>query len=289
MTDSFIMTNEVTDKEKQQLAAVEANWCAAWKSLGSVPTPPHSVVEDTDECVRIYTPGGPDMLLNIILRYRVAESFASTDLERAIAPFRTHALPFQWWQTANGSSPDLSRALRLLGMAPWGKATALTHPQADRQPPAQVPQHPRAIIRNIPLQNQMGRMRALEVICTVFSVPQEYMARWCTINPRFQMYLAELRGQPVAAMGVLLDNNAVGLYHVATRSRYRRQGIAARMIVQALQDAKASGATLGVLTATPDGQPLYEQLGYQTCGVIEQWMPGTALLSELYYGAGRQR
>jgi hypothetical protein len=50
----------------------------------------------------------------------------------------------------------------------------------------------------------------------------------------------------------------------------------------------AEGATLGVLTATPDGQPLYEQLGYRTCGVIEQWMPANALLSQLYYGMGRQ-
>jgi GNAT superfamily N-acetyltransferase len=139
------------------------------------------------------------------------------------------------------------------------------------------------------MQDTEGRARALEVICTVFSVPPEYMSRWCTINPSFRIYLAELEGQPVAAMGLLQDGHVAGLYHVATLSRYRRQGIAARMIVQGLQEAQAQGATLGVLTATPDGQPLYEQLGYRACGVIEQWMPGGSLLSQIYYGSLRSQ
>lgn len=274
--------------EKQQLAAVEANWCAAWKSLGSVSTPPRSVVEDTAEWVRVYTPGGRDMLLNIVLRFRAHTPLHQADLERVIAPYRYYGLPFQWWQTLGSAPPGLSRALRRLGMYPWGNATAMTLPLHGWKPPARVRQHPHISVRSVPLEDQEGRQRALEVICTVFSVPQEYMARWCTINPCFRIYLAELEGQPVAAMGLLQEGNVAGLYHVATRSHYRRQGIAARMIVQGLQEAQAQGATLGVLTATPDGQPLYEQLGYRTCGVIEQWMPGGALLNQLYYGASHQ-
>ncbi|HEY7127428.1 MAG TPA: GNAT family N-acetyltransferase [Ktedonobacterales bacterium] len=274
--------------EKQQLAAVEANWCAAWKSLSSVRKAPRSVVEDTAEWVRVYTPNGPDMLLNIILRFRAHAPLQQSDLERAIAPYRQHGLPFQWWQTLESSPPGLSQALRRLGMYPWGNATAMTLPLDGWQPPARVLQNPRVTIRNVPMKDQAGRASALEVICTVFSVPPEYMSRWCTINPCFRIYLAELEGRPVAAMALLQDGDVAGLYHVATRSRYRRQGIAARMIVQGLQEAMAEGATLGVLTATPDGQPLYEQLGYRTCGVIEQWMPANALLSQLYYGMGRQ-
>ena len=272
---------------KQQLDAVEANWCAAWMALGAVEEPPHSLVEDTPEWVRVYTPGGPDLLLNIILRFQPQGPLNTAALERAIAPYRDYGLPFQWWLTPNDSPPMLARELRRLGMYPWGNAVAMALPLDGWTPPTRVRQHPQVSVRQVPFQDEPGRWRALEVICKVFSVAKVPMARWCTINPRFHIYLAELEGRPAAAMALLHAGEAAGLYHVATLSQFRRQGIAARMIVQGLQDAAAEGARLAVLTATPEGQPLYESLGYRTCGVIEQWMPGGALLSDLYYGRGR--
>ncbi len=273
----------MTDDEKQQLAAVEANWCAAWKSLSSVRKAPRSVVEDTAEWVRVYTPNGPDMLLNIILRFRAHASLQQSDLERAIAPYRQYGLPFQWWQTLDSSSPPgLSQALRRLGMYPWGNAKAMAMPLDDWQPPAKIHLHRQARVRQASLDDEEGRWRALDVICTVFGVPRGPMGRWCSINPCFRIYLAELNDQPAAAMALLQDGEVAGLYHVATLPAYRRQGIAARMIVQGLQEAQAQGARLAVLTATPEGEHLYKMLGYEACGAIEQWMPGGALLSKLY-------
>ena len=268
----------------QALDAVEANWCAAWLTLGAVDAPPRSVAEDTSEWVRIITPEGPDLLLNNILRFRPNGPVTARAVERVIAPYRTYRLPFQWWLTPHGNPPGLAGELRRLGMYPWGNAKGMALPLDGWQPPARVRLHRQVHVREVPMEDDEGRWRALHVICTVFGVPRGPMARWCSINPCFRIYLAEVDGQPAAAMALLPQGEIAGLYHVATLSAYRRQGIAGRMIVQGLQEAQQQGARLAVLTATPEGEHLYESLGYEHCGVIEQWMPGGALLSKLYYG-----
>lgn len=270
--------------KKQQLDAVEANWCAAWMALGSIDEPPRSQVEDTQEWVRIVTPDGPDLLLNNILRFQPREPITTESVERAIAPYRRHHLPFQWWLTPHGNPPGLVSELRKLGMYPWGNATAMALSLDGWEPPSQVQQHQQVTVRNVPIEDTEGRWRALDVICRVFGVPRSSMAHWCSLNPCFRIYLAELEEKPAAAMALLPDGEVAGLYHVATLNEYRHRGIAARMIVQGLLEARKQGATIAVLTATPEGQHLYETLGYQICGVIEQWMPGGALLSKLYYG-----
>ena len=274
---------EAMDK-RRLLEAVEANWCAAWMALGAVGEPSRSLVEENKEWVRVVTPDGPDLLLNIILRFQPTGPVTTEMVEQAIAPYRKYHLPFQWWLTLHTNPPGLVGELRRLGLYPWGNATAMALPLDGWQPPAKVHQHPRADVRLLPMDDEEGRWRGLEIICQVFGVPRSSMAHWCSRNPRFRFYLAELDGQPAAAMALLLDGEQAGLYHVATLSEYRRRGIAARMIVQGLLEARDQGARLAVLTATPEGQHLYEMLGYQTCGVIEQWMPGGALLSKLYYG-----
>jgi GNAT superfamily N-acetyltransferase len=270
--------------QAERLAAVEANWCAAWMTLGAITTPPRTLVENTAEWVRVVTPDGPDLLLNNILRFQPSGPVNAQVIERAIAPYRKYHLPFQWWLTPHGNPPGLAEGLRRLGMYPWGNAKAMAMPLGGWQPPVRVHLHPSVTVRNVPLEDEEGRGRALEVICTVFSVPRRPMARWCSVNPCFRIYLAELGDHPAAAMALLADGDVAGLYHVATLDEYRRQGIAARMIAQGLQEAQDQGARLAVLTATPAGEHLYESLGYEPCGMIEQWMPGGSLLTKIYYG-----
>lgn len=52
------------------------------------------------------------------------------------------------------------------------------------------------------------------------------------------------------------------LMNVYTRERYRRQGIAARMVEMLIREARGRGATEISLDATESGRPLYERLGF---------------------------
>lgn len=261
--------------------AVEDNWCAAWLSLGAVRMPPLTHAEQTHECVRVYTPGAPEMLLNMMIRYHSQSEVGIIDIERTIEPYRRHRLPFQWWLTLGSEPAGLRQGLRALGMQSWGGATSMVLDLAgweSRYPP------PGSHVRVGRVATSEDARAALRVICDVFFVPSAPMARWTIENPAFQVYCAHLGGRLVAALATLRQGTTVGVYHVATLAGARRRGIAGNLLVYALREAQRDGCTLSTLTATPEARHLYEQLGYRTCGTIEQWIPGPALTNALLHG-----
>jgi ribosomal protein S18 acetylase RimI-like enzyme len=125
---------------------------------------------------------------------------------------------------------------------------------------------------------------ALQVICAVFFVPREPMARWTTLNPETHIYLAYLDGKPACALATLQQNGVVGIYHVATLPFARRRAIAGNLLIMALRDAIEAGCSVATLTATPEARHLYERLGFRTCGLLEQWVPGHELTRSLVSG-----
>ena len=88
----------------------------------------------------------------------------------------------------------------------------------------------------------------------------------------------------VSALTTLVSGESVGVSNVATLAGARRRGIAGNLMRYALQDARREGCRLATLTATPEARRLYEQLGFRACGVIEQWLPGYRLMSQLMGG-----
>jgi GNAT superfamily N-acetyltransferase len=260
--------------------AVEASWCAAWASLGAVRTQPPSYVDATAEYLRVCTPGMPEMLVNTVLRY--AGPVSANDVERVIAPYRRYHLPFQWWLTLGEEPRGLRDELHRLRMQSCGTATCMALPLDSWQPPdptlGALPQE-----RAGRVSGAEGRV-AHEIICEVFYVPFAPMARWTTENPAFQLYLTSLADRPVSALATLRDGETVGVYHVATLPGYRRRGLAGRLLALALSEARASGARLATLTATPEAHMLYESLGFVTCGLIEQWIPSADLMARLRQG-----
>lgn len=263
------------EKLGQQARAVEDNWCAAWMTLGASTAQPPTLVSDTAEYVRVWTPGAPEMLLNIVLRYASRRPVEQDDIEQVIAPFRAHRLPFQWWLTLGLDPAGLRDRLRRLGMQSFGGATSMSLALDSSWSP-QFPA-PAPGTRLARLSNTRELREALDVVCDVFYVPRAPMARWTVENPAFDLYGAERQGRIVAALATLRVGPVVGVYHVATSPLARRRGLAGNLLMLALRDAQASGCTLATLTATPEARHLYAQLGFLSCGTIEQWVPGPEL------------
>ena len=263
---------------------VEGSWCAAWASLGTVATPPRTLVEDSPAMLRVITPGAPETLLNIILRYSAAAPVTRAEVERAIAPYRTERLPFQWWLTPGDEPPGLREQLRGLGMQTWGGATAMTLDLAGWRPPRALPPVERGVAVGL-VASPRDAHEALEVICEVFYVPVAPMARWTTENATMRVYLARRsNGAAVSAMGMQCHAGVAGISNVATLPEARRRGIGSAMMVRALEDARDAGCAIAALTATPEARRLYESLGFGACGVIEQWAPGHELTLALSHG-----
>lgn len=263
------------EKLGQQARAVEENWCAAWMTLGAVQAHPPTLVDDTPDFVRVYTPGAPEMLLNIVMRYASARPVEHDDIEQVIAPFRAARLPFQWWLTLGQEPVGLRDRLRHLGMQSFGGATAMTLALDAAWSPGYP--SPAPATRLAHLTDPRELREALDVVCDVFYVPPSPMARWTSDNPAFDLYGAQRQGRVVAALATLRVGSVVGVYHVATAVPARRRGLAGNLLILALREAQAAGCTLATLTATPEARHLYEQLGFKTCGTIEQWVPGPEL------------
>ena len=58
---------------------------------------------------------------------------------------------------------------------------------------------------------------------------------------------------------------------VLTRPDYRRMGFAQRLVQAALERSVALNIESVKLDATPEGQPLYEKLGFKTEQIVERW------------------
>ena len=264
---------------------VELNWRAAWASLRDVPANPPTLVDDTPDCLRVYTPGAPDSLLNLVMGYSpptpTATPVSRDDIEQVIAPYRRERLPMQWWLMRGGEPEGLREQLLALGMESWGGAAAMAMPLGVWRAPTPTPPANIAIRR---ATTDDARAAALSVICDVFYTPAQPMARWTTENPRFTLYLASMGARPVAALATFLHARVAGVYHVATLANARRRGIAGALLALALREAQAAGATQATLTATPEARRLYEQVGFVVCGVMEQWAPSHRLAFSLVHG-----
>jgi GNAT superfamily N-acetyltransferase len=261
----------VLDEVTRLALAVEANWCAAWTTLASVRSDRLTLVDDTPDYLRVCTPGIAEMLVNIVIRYRGPLPVTATDLDRVTAPYREHQLPYQWWLTFGCEPPGLREQMRRLGMISYGGIPSMALDLASWQPPA----HATGALQGVTIARATSPADATaahEVICRVFDVVPDVMARWTVANPRFQIYLARREDEPAGALATFRDGETVGVYHVATRYRHRRQGIAGHLLSHALSLAREEGARLATLTSVPEARPLYESLGFRAYGVIEQWV-----------------
>jgi len=277
--DDDATDDDEPDAQRLRMArVVEANWCAAWASLGRLASDPRSLVDDTPTMLRVLTPGLAETLMNIVMRYRSPAPVTADALEEAIEPFRSYGLPFQWWLTRDDAPADLRERLYDVGMRSWGGATMMyldlrgwdvSYPQA---PPG---------VSYRRASSDADLADALHIISRVFDAPSFPMSRWKSENPAFALYLAHWGHQAVATVATLPWDESIGVYHVATMPDARRRGIAGNLLLLALREAQAAGFTCATLTATPEGQRIYEYLGFRVCGLLEQWMTGPQLTNDL--------
>ena len=77
----------------------------------------------------------------------------------------------------------------------------------------------------------------------------------------------------IAATTTLLcyENHLAWIGMVLTRPEYRRRGFAQRLMESALKRAADLKIESIKLDATPQGQPLYEKLGFKTEQIVERW------------------
>ena len=85
-------------------------------------------------------------------------------------------------------------------------------------------------------------------------------------DPRMTAYLARVGGHPASRCELLSSKGLGRVEAVRTLAAYRRHGLAAAVVRQAVQDSLARGNEITYIYAEPSGQAqrLYERLGFRT-------------------------
>lgn len=76
-------------------------------------------------------------------------------------------------------------------------------------------------------------------------------------------YVAWLEGEPVGIAQVFFGRQAASLLNVRTLPSLRRRGIGSALALHAMEHAHAHGFRVIALAPSPDGVPLYRQLGFE--------------------------
>ena len=77
-----------------------------------------------------------------------------------------------------------------------------------------------------------------------------------------RFYVGRRNGQAVACVALFYAEGVAAVHHVVTIVDQRRQGLGAAMTQFAMQEARAQGYRVAVLTASPMGYNIYARLGF---------------------------
>jgi ribosomal protein S18 acetylase RimI-like enzyme len=86
-----------------------------------------------------------------------------------------------------------------------------------------------------------------------------------------RLYVTRIEGRPASCLGTVEEHGDCGVYMVATLPEARGQGLAGRLLAQALAGARERGCETTSLQATKSGAPIYARVGYRDLGAIGMW------------------
>jgi GNAT superfamily N-acetyltransferase len=86
------------------------------------------------------------------------------------------------------------------------------------------------------------------------------------------LYVAYQDGIPVSTNFMILDDDVVGWYKIATHPDYCRRGIGTAVTLAPMYDARERGYNVGVLQSTEAGLRVYSRLGFKEDGILDWYM-----------------
>ncbi len=196
--------------------------------------------------------------------FRAAEGTGETIAHEIIAFYQAVGGPPTAYVDALARPRDLAMRLLQAGFQEWPGATAdlmlYVGPDDERASPAAVD-----IVRTDQEKADWATVVAEEAT----TEERQLLHRQHTTeisDPRMTAYLARVDGRPASRCELLSSKGLGRVEAVRTLARYRRHGLAAAVVRQAVLDSLARGNEITYIYAEPGGQAqrLYERLGFRT-------------------------
>ncbi len=229
--------------------------------LAFVPAPDTEVV-DRPDLSYVITPSVPQGSYNEVFVASFSDEDVESEIDRALARYRSNALPVKWVVGPGSRPADLAERLKARGLIEW-RARAMccdpaTHvPQGaedivvERVDDATLPDYASTILRGIGGDERLLWARLRRV--------REHA------GARHHMVVARIAGEPVgAAEWVELPSSAY-LSGAIVLPELRGRGIYRSMIAARLHAARERGVSLATTHAREHSSaPILERLGFET-------------------------
>ncbi|MBU0744590.1 MAG: GNAT family N-acetyltransferase [Gammaproteobacteria bacterium] len=204
-------------------------------------------------------------MFNIIC---AAKSSAVDSIKRAIDSFKDQKLPFAWWTGFACEPADLEVRLKEanlakveheLGMAislsqvkdPEGKSSELVIEYVDTL--LKLNDFIKVIVDLVP-----------EVANAISSFYHKTSQTILNNDSLLKLFVGYLNDKPIATSAIFYFAGVVGVWDVITSVEARGKGVGTKMMIAALKEGINRGYSIGVLTASEQGQYLYKKLGFRS-------------------------
>ena len=212
--------------------------------------------------------------------YRTGVSFAnyngvlggSADVDEMLARVRSWGLPARWL-VSTASAGTIEDSLKASGLVMTDEYPAMIAPVAEL---------PALDLKDVTVETAETASQYREwsdVISDGFGLSGESATgvaaahEWPCRHERDRIYML-LRREGTAVATALLHTSCgvAGIYGIAVRRAYQRQGLGRLATLVTAHAGAERGATVAMLQATKDGFPVYERLGFRTIFAFRSWL-----------------
>ena len=251
---------------RSALGDLNENW-ATWLHF----TADHAAggASQTFGAVRCSSVGVPMPLFNQAF---IFEQPSIEDLTRATRWLSERNVPF--WVTAPASvASAVTDMAEPAGLDP----TTTTMPGMAYAPLANLPAQADRDVEVVAV-DQSAQLDDFAIVASeAFGAPLEAagtLAPASTLgDDRCSWFLGYLDGDPVVCGQLLRTGDVAGVYSIGVRERFRRRGLGAAITAAALVAGRDSGCSIGVLQASPMGEPVYDRMGFETVTQYHSFAP----------------
>ncbi len=252
---------------------------------------PGEEVLDSDEVFRWYS--GRNLLLrNWVLNPKFTPENARLKVEEQINFFKRRKTIFLWWNGPSAQPSNISKIMQEAGMIKFILPTKSGDMVKDIRNLEKLERIYKEIIEKTGIEIRVVHSKeeihlAAKVVVKTMGLSENFRERGeksCELMLREDPsvnklvgYYACVNNVPVSVSTVFYGSGVAGIYSVGTLPKYQHRGIGTAITLAPLIDAHKRGYEIAVLTATAQGFPVYDRIGFRKLEVMEQyyWIPQT--------------
>ena len=241
---------------RDQRADLETNW-AAW--LGFMADHVAAGETQTVGSIRCCSVGVPIPLFNQAFVFEEPEV---DDLVAAVGWLSQRHVPF--WVTAPESvATAIGEMAGAAGLVPGGTMPGMVLTSLDDVPAGATGEPDTQLVTDPALLSDVALVTA-EAFGAPLEAAQMLVPASMLDDERSSWFVTHVDGEPAACGQLLRTDDVAGVYAIAVREQFRRQGLGAAITWAVLAAGRDAGCSTGVLQASPMGKPVYDRMGFDT-------------------------